>query len=106
MLPYFVTIANSGGLAQPDVVRAGNEGVIRARYADAAYFFRQDTERPLASYTERLGTLTFHAKLGSMLDKVERLKSLAPQIAGMLGADDAANRGQSSGPPPSASPTW
>ncbi len=90
MLPYFVTIANSSGLAQPDVVRAGNEGVIRARYADAAYFFRQDTERPLESYTERLGTLTFHAKLGSMLDKVERLKSLAPQIAGMLGADDTA----------------
>ena len=90
MLPYFVTIANSSGLAQPDVVRAGNEGVIRARYADAAYFFRQDTERSLDSFTERLGTLTFHAKLGSMLDKVERLKSLAPQIAAMLDADDAA----------------
>ena len=91
MLPYFVTIANSGGLAQPDVVRSGNEGVIRARYADAAYFFRHDTERPLASYTERLGTLTFHAKLGSMLDKVERLESLAPQIAAMLDADETAN---------------
>jgi len=90
MLPYFVTVANSSGLAQPDVVRAGNEGVIRARYADAAYFFRQDTERSLESFTERLGTLTFHAKLGSMLDKVERLQSLAPQIAAMLDADDAA----------------
>ena len=87
LLPYFVTIANSNGLAQPDVVRAGNEGVIRARYADAAYFYRQDTERPLESYTSRLGTLTFHAKLGSMLDKVERLTKLAPEMGYMVGAD-------------------
>jgi glycyl-tRNA synthetase len=54
----------------PDVVRAGNEGVIRARYADAAYFYRADTGRPLESFTPRLATLTFHEKLGSMLDKV------------------------------------
>ncbi|MCB0133161.1 MAG: glycine--tRNA ligase subunit beta, partial [Caldilineaceae bacterium] len=71
----------------PDVVRAGNEGVIRARYADAAYFYRQDTERPLESYTSRLGTLTFHAKLGSMLDKVTRLTKLAPEMGYMVGAD-------------------
>ena len=87
--PYFVTVANSNHLAQPDVVRAGNEGVIRARYADAAYFYRQDTAKPLADYTPRLGTLTFHAKLGSMLDKVNRLTALAPTVAGMLNADAA-----------------
>jgi glycyl-tRNA synthetase len=89
LLPNFITIANSNRLAQPDVVRAGNEGVIRARYADAAFFFRNDTARPLDSFTPRLATLTFHAKLGSMLDKVERLKTLAPQIAQRLGADEA-----------------
>jgi len=86
LVNHFVTVANSNELAHPDVVREGNEGVIRARYADAAYFFRADAARPLASYTPRLATLTFHAKLGSMLDRVERLKGLAPQIAGMLGA--------------------
>ena len=48
------------------------------RYADAAYFYRHDTGRSLESYTPRLGTLTFHAKLGSMLDRIERLKQLAP----------------------------
>ncbi|MCL4832350.1 MAG: glycine--tRNA ligase subunit beta [Caldilineaceae bacterium] len=84
LLPHFITIANSNGLAHPDVVRAGNEGVIRARYADAAFFFRNDTARPLESFTPRLGTLTFHAKLGSMLDKVQRLEKLAPQIGEML----------------------
>ena len=86
LLPHFVTIANADGLANPDVVRQGNEGVIRARYADAEFFFRQDTAKPLDSFTERLGTLTFHAKLGSMLEKVARLQTLAPQIARMLGA--------------------
>ena len=88
LLPRFVTIANADGLAHPDVVRQGNEGVIRARYADAAFFYRQDTAKPLDSYTERLGTLTFHAKLGSMLEKVARLETLAPQIARMLGVED------------------
>lgn len=92
MLPNFITIANATNLAHPDVVVAGNEGVIRARYADAAFFYRQDTERSLESFTERLGTLTFHAKLGSMLDKVKRLEQLAPQIATAIGAssDDVA----------------
>ncbi len=85
LLPYFLTVANADRLAAPEVVQAGNEGVIRARYADAAYFYRQDTSRPLESFTPRLATLTFHEKLGSMLDKVHRLEVLAPQIAAMLG---------------------
>ena len=86
LLPHFVTVANARNLARPDVVAAGNEDVIRARYADAAYFYRQDTARSLDSFTGRLGTLTFHERLGSMLDKVARVEALAPKIAAMLGA--------------------
>ncbi|MEM7131563.1 MAG: glycine--tRNA ligase subunit beta [Chloroflexota bacterium] len=93
MLPYFVTIANANSdshpLAHPDVVKAGNEGVIRARYADAEFFYKQDTEKSLSDFTANLSTLTFHQKLGSMLDKVGRLTTLAPQIGEMLGASDA-----------------
>jgi glycyl-tRNA synthetase len=89
MLPHFITVANAQQLDHPEVVVAGNAGVIRARYADAAYFYRQDTGRPLESYTPRLNTLTFHEQLGSMLDKVERLKTLAPAIGECLGADAA-----------------
>jgi glycyl-tRNA synthetase len=86
LLAHFITVANATELAHPEVVIAGNEGVIRARYADAAFFYRRDTEHRLEEFTPRLSTLTFHEKLGSMLDKVARLKQLAPQIAQMLGA--------------------
>jgi glycyl-tRNA synthetase len=86
LVNHFVAVANSNELAHPEVVREGYEGVIRARYADAAYFYRHDTGRSLESYTPRLGTLMFHAKLGSMLDRVARLKQLAPAVAEMLGA--------------------
>jgi len=87
MLPHFVAVANAKALAHPDVVVAGYAGVIRARYADAAYFYRQDTAQALESYAPRLSTLTFHEQLGSMLDKVARLELLAPAIAKRLGAD-------------------
>ncbi len=88
MLPHFITVRN-GGAEHLDVVRAGNEGVLRARFADAAYFFRADTSRPLESFTPRLATLTFQEKLGSMLDKVHRVRQLVPALSGMLGLDAA-----------------
>jgi glycyl-tRNA synthetase len=89
MAPHFITVANAADLDHPEVVVAGNEGVIRARYADAAFFYRRDTAEPLSAFTPRLATLTFHEKLGSMLDKVKRLEQLAPQITRALGADEA-----------------
>ncbi|RME85013.1 MAG: glycine--tRNA ligase subunit beta [Caldilineae bacterium] len=84
LMPYFVTVAN-GSDRDPELVVRGNEAVIRARYADAAYFVRQDLSRPLESYNERLSTLTFQEQLGSMLDKVHRLEKLTPQVAAQLG---------------------
>ena len=88
LAPRFITIANADDLDHPDVVRQGNEGVIRARYADAEFFYRQDTAEPLDTFTDRLDTLTFHAKLGSMLEKAARLQTLAPRIAQMLGSGE------------------
>ncbi|MBW7884551.1 MAG: glycine--tRNA ligase subunit beta, partial [Caldilineaceae bacterium] len=89
LINHFVAVANSNELAHPEVVREGYEGVIRARYADAAYFYRADTSRKLETFVPRLATLTFHARLGSMLDRVERLQSVAPHVTLMLGADGA-----------------
>jgi glycyl-tRNA synthetase beta subunit len=78
-MPYFITIRN-GGHEHLDLVRKGNEGVIRARYSDAAYFYKQDAAHSLESFVPKLGKLTFQEQLGSMLDKTERLEALAPWV--------------------------
>ncbi|HIQ11384.1 MAG TPA: glycine--tRNA ligase subunit beta [Caldilineales bacterium] len=84
LMPHFITIVN-GQDRDPDLVRAGNEAVIRARYADAAYFVKEDRKRPLESFNPELAKLTIQEKLGSMLDKVHRLEQLTPAVAHLLG---------------------
>jgi glycyl-tRNA synthetase len=83
LLPYFITVAN-GNTVDADAVRKGNEAVVNARFADAAYFYREDIRRPLEAYLPRLDTITFQGKLGSMLDKTRRIESLVEPIAGQL----------------------
>ncbi len=87
LLPYFIAVRN-GGTEHLDVVRRGNEGVLRARYADADYFFKADTAQPLESFLPRLDTLLFQEQLGSMLDKTKRLEQLAPAIGEKLGLSE------------------
>ncbi len=84
LLPHFVGVRN-GGIAHLDQVRQGNEGVLRARYADAGFFFKDDIAQKLEDFLPRLDTLTFQEALGSMLDKSKRLETLAPQIGAKLG---------------------
>jgi glycyl-tRNA synthetase len=84
LLPYFITVRN-GDAVHLDMVTAGNEQVLRARFADAAFFYKHDTQYTLADCVPRLATLTFQAKLGSMLDKVHRLEQLIPIVARLLG---------------------
>ncbi len=91
LLPYFIAIANGANLDQ-EVVREGNQEVLRARYADASYFYDADTRVPLEQFTPKLATLTFHERLGSVLDKVHRLEALAPALAELLGLDEAQQR--------------
>ncbi|MBI3177021.1 MAG: glycine--tRNA ligase subunit beta, partial [Chloroflexi bacterium] len=88
LLPFFVAVRN-GDEQHLDVVREGNEHVIRARFADANFFVREDVKRPLEEYRAKLGTLTFQAKLGSMLDKAERIEKLTGTLATMLGLSGA-----------------
>jgi glycyl-tRNA synthetase len=87
LLPHFVAVRN-GGTAHLDTVRHGNEQVIRARFADADFFFREDTKTPLEGFLPRLGTLTFQEQLGSMLDKTHRLEQLVVPVAVMLGLSE------------------
>jgi glycyl-tRNA synthetase len=87
LLPFFIAVRNGDGRGL-DLVREGNEHVIRARFADAAFFVRDDLRQPLEAYLPRLGTLTFQVKLGSMLDKTHRITSLVDALAPQLGLDE------------------
>ena len=86
LTPWFVTISNIDS-REPEVVRAGNERVVRPRLADAAFFWSQDRKQPLAALSAALDNVTFQAKLGSIGDKVRRMRALAGQIASATGTD-------------------
>jgi glycyl-tRNA synthetase len=87
LLPYFIVVRN-GGDEHMDVVRHGNEEVIRARFADADFFYHADAARPLEQFLPRLATLTFQEQLGSMLDKSQRIEKLVARLAGTVGLSD------------------
>lgn len=81
-------IATDGGKQ----IIAGNEKVIRARLADAKFFWDQDLKRTLDEMESDLEDITFHAKLGTQKDRVERIAELAYQIAGAVDADPESAR--------------
>ncbi len=82
MEPSFLVVCDGPGDEQ---IRRGNEQVLAARFADAQFFYEQDRKQPLEAYLPRLDTLTFHEKLGSMLDKSKRLEQLVTPLADLLG---------------------
>lgn len=88
LLNHFITIANIES-KNPDAVRDGNERVIRPRLADAKFFWDQDRKRPLEDQLPRLKTVVFQQKLGTLLDKVDRLENLTVKIGRLLGEDPA-----------------
>ncbi|MGC2165314.1 MAG: glycine--tRNA ligase subunit beta [Gallionella sp.] len=73
----------------PGQVIRGNERVVRPRLADAKFFFDQDRKKKLATRIEKLGGVVYHNRLGSQLQRVERIAVLAGTIARLLGADKA-----------------
>jgi glycyl-tRNA synthetase beta chain len=75
--------------ADPGLVIGGNERVVRPRLADAKFFFDQDRKKTLESRVEKLGSVVYHNKLGTQLQRVERIATLAGGIARLLGADKA-----------------
>lgn len=83
LLPMFITVRN-GGSEHIDIVRHGNERVLRARLADARFFFEEDQKVTLADRVEKLKTIVFQEGLGTLYDKVLRLERLAAAIGHML----------------------
>jgi glycyl-tRNA synthetase beta chain len=88
LLPGFITISNIDS-PDPEVVRSGNERVVRPRLADAAFFWEQDRRQPLAARRAGLDAVTFHDKLGSLGARTDRIAVLAAAIAEQIGADGA-----------------
>jgi glycyl-tRNA synthetase beta chain len=88
LLPRFITVSNIDS-PEPQVVRAGNERVVRPRLADAAFFWDQDRRAPLAALRPGLDAVTFQAQLGSLGARVQRIGALATAIAAEIDADTA-----------------
>lgn len=87
LLPYFVTVSNIQSKEAARVIH-GNERVLRARLADAAFFYEADLTEPLAKRFDRLSGIVYQAKLGSLQEKATRISQLAAVIANSLNADE------------------
>ncbi len=86
LLPNFIAVNNTLS-PRVELVREGHERVIRARLSDAAFFFREDKKRPLEAFVPELSGVVFHEKLGSLLDKTKRVRTLAGHLAERLAPD-------------------
>jgi glycyl-tRNA synthetase beta chain len=94
LAPHFIAIANIDATDGGDAIAAGNARVLSARLNDARFFWDEDRKIALADRLERLKGVTFHAKLGTMYERVERIEALARELAPLVGADaDVAAQG-------------
>ncbi|SVB27108.1 uncharacterized protein METZ01_LOCUS179962, partial [marine metagenome] len=88
LVAKFISISN-GTDGNIDTVRHGNERVLRARLADATFFYQEDRRTTLADRNRKLQSVIFQVKLGSLYDKVKRLESLTSFIAQQTKVDNA-----------------
>ena len=81
LAPRFIVVANIAAKDGGKAIVAGNERVLRARLADAKFFWDQDRKHSLESRVPALRDIVFHAKLGTLADKVARIQALAGELA-------------------------
>lgn len=91
MAPRFIVVANMKTANDGAEIIAGNERVLRARLSDARFFWDEDRKTSLASKADKLQARVFHAKLGSVADKVERMRQLLPELLKYIPDADAAD---------------
>jgi glycyl-tRNA synthetase beta chain len=87
LVPHFVTVANIEATDGGATIAKGNAKVLTARLSDARYFWNEDLKAHLEPRLEKLKGVTFHAKLGTMYERVERITALAGELAAFVGAD-------------------
>lgn len=86
LLPRFLIVSNLA-IDDPSLIIDGNERVVRPRLADARFFFEQDQRQTLASRVEALGSVVYHAKLGTQAQRTQRVRRLAGTLAAHAGAN-------------------
>ncbi|SFZ86084.1 glycyl-tRNA synthetase beta chain [Devosia enhydra] len=87
LAPNFIIIANTVAEDGGDAIIAGNARVIRARLSDAKFFYEHDLATPLEAGLPKLADSVFHARLGSQMERVDRIEKLAVALAPQVGAD-------------------
>lgn len=87
LAPNFIVVANQDAPDGGKAIAAGNSRVLSARLADAKFFQSEDAKKTLADYYDKLDTVVFHKKLGTIKDKAERVAVLAYELAPKVGAD-------------------
>ncbi len=84
----FVFISN-GNPEYKNIIKLGNEKVVKARLEDAEFYYKEDTKHSLESFIPKLSEVTFQAKLGSLLEKTERIIKITKKISFLLKIDDS-----------------
>ncbi len=87
LAPNFIVVANQAAPDGGKAIAEGNSRVLSARLSDALFFEQQDAKLNLEDYYDKLGTVVFHQKLGSIKDKAERVAALAKELAPKVGAE-------------------
>jgi glycyl-tRNA synthetase beta chain len=86
LLPSYLAVVNTA--RRPDLIVKGTDRVMRARLADARFFWEEDLKHPLETRYEKLGGIVFHNRLGTVKEKAGRIERLAGRIAQLLALDD------------------
>ena len=84
--PYFISARNGNDYMIENVAK-GNQKVLTARLEDALFFYEEDKKVPMTAFLKKLETLNFHAKIGSMTEKMTRVQLLVGRIASELNVD-------------------
>ncbi len=87
LAPHFVVVANVEASDGGKALAAGNSRVLSARLNDARFFWDEDLKTGFAAWNDKLKGVTFHAKLGTLAERVDRIAALAREIAPLVGAD-------------------
>lgn len=82
LLPKYLAVVNTA--LEPELIKKGNDRVMRARLADAQFFYREDVKAPLVGKRDKLAQVVFQKRLGSVLEKVTRIETLTRKAGALL----------------------